>query len=94
MWSWSRHQSDRATAASFTNWRVRDPEPTVFDPEFSETSDKTDGSGTDAGRTPRDGGRCELDRDDAMAEIAASEYARMTVTGLALAGAGPASPRL
>ncbi|WP_040805073.1 hypothetical protein [Nocardia concava] len=86
MWSWSRHQSDRATAASFTNWRVRDPEPTVFDPEFSETSDK-DGSGTDAGRTPRDGGLRILDHDDAMAEIAASEYARMQFAELTLAGA-------
>ncbi|MVU78726.1 hypothetical protein GPX89_15920 [Nocardia sp. ET3-3] len=39
MWSWSNHQSDRATAASFTNWRIREPEPTVTDPEFDETSD-------------------------------------------------------
>ncbi|MEC3913075.1 hypothetical protein [Nocardia sp. CDC160] len=29
----------RATAASFTHWRIQDPEPTVTEPEFTETSD-------------------------------------------------------
>lgn len=40
MWEWSRHQADRAAAGSFTAWRIRDPEPTVTDPEFDETEDE------------------------------------------------------
>ncbi|GAB2566787.1 hypothetical protein [Nocardia heshunensis] len=85
MFSWSRHVSDRATAASFTNWRFRDPEPTVTDPDFHETGD--DESGVDGGRTPRDGGR-SAELDGAMAGIAASAYSRMPLAGMALAGAG------
>ncbi|WP_458685949.1 hypothetical protein [Nocardia tengchongensis] len=40
MWNWSKHQADRAVAASFTAGRYRDPEPTVTDPEFDETPEE------------------------------------------------------
>ncbi|MEC3954798.1 hypothetical protein VMT65_17295 [Nocardia sp. CDC153] len=76
MWSWSEHVAERATAASFLHWRIQDPEPTVTEPEYSETSDGPGASGTDGGLTPRDG--------DAIAD--AYDYARMPDAGLALAG--------
>lgn len=35
MWSWSRHQAQRA-AVSFTVRPIREPEPTIMDPAFDE----------------------------------------------------------
>ncbi|MCP2289095.1 hypothetical protein ACFYT3_18530 [Nocardia amikacinitolerans] len=43
MWEWGRTVAEYATAAA-TNWRVREAEPTILDPEFEEeesTSDTT-----------------------------------------------------
>ncbi|WP_162958327.1 hypothetical protein [Nocardia yunnanensis] len=39
MWSWSEHVAKRAAASSPVDWRTREPEPTVTDPEYTETTD-------------------------------------------------------
>lgn len=46
MWGWSKHQTERATAASWTSWRTREPRPTVTDPDF-----RTEQPETTPGRT-------------------------------------------
>ncbi|MGW4242509.1 hypothetical protein [Nocardia sp. NPDC004722] len=59
----------------------------MTDPDFRETGDDNDASGTDGGRTPRDGGGL-AELDGAMAGISVPAYARMPLAGMALAGAG------
>ncbi|MTE11756.1 hypothetical protein [Nocardia aurantiaca] len=73
MWSWSRHHADRAAAASFTAWRIRDPEPTVIDPEFSETSQDNGATGG-----PRNGERRTTGSDEAMGAAVAPADADVT----------------
>ncbi|MFE3195615.1 hypothetical protein ACFXHA_41895 [Nocardia sp. NPDC059240] len=58
----------------------------MTDPDFRETGDDNDASGTDGGRTPRDGGLAEID--GAMAGITVPAYARMSLAGMSLVGAG------
>ncbi|BEK93378.1 hypothetical protein [Nocardia seriolae] len=71
--------ADRAAAASFTAWRVQDPEPTVTEASFSET--------------PREGGPRDTDNDkmntgtDAMmGDLAALDCADESASEYALVG--------
>lgn len=41
MWEWSRRVHEHAAAASWTRWRITDPEPTILDPETD--ADRDDG---------------------------------------------------
>ncbi|MFE4457759.1 hypothetical protein ACFROC_10430 [Nocardia tengchongensis] len=72
MWNWSKHQADRAVAASFTAWRHRDPEPTVTDPEFDETPEEgreQSGDTAAAGYAETPDGACEDLSEDALAGL-------------------------
>ncbi|MFI1915274.1 hypothetical protein [Nocardia sp. NPDC020380] len=80
MWNWSRHQSERASAASFTQWRVREPRPTVTDLEpFGPGPGE---QGPEPGAGERDFGRVEA------AVAGATAAVGIAGAGAALAQAG------
>ncbi|MFE3105796.1 hypothetical protein [Nocardia tengchongensis] len=69
MWNWSKHQADRAVAASFTAWRHRDPEPTVTDPEFDEEGGDQAGNTAVAGYADTPDGACTDISEDTLAGL-------------------------
>lgn len=57
MWSWSRHQSDRADHSGWTR-RFVEPRPTITDPDFrTETEHRSEGPGAEGGASAGNGGR-------------------------------------
>ncbi|WP_405489617.1 hypothetical protein [Nocardia sp. NBC_00511] len=63
MWSWSKHQTDRAISASFTAWRQTEPEPTITDPDYraeAAASEPGEPVGTDGGTIRTGDEACDM----------------------------------
>lgn len=77
MWSWSKHQTDRAISASFTAWRQTEPEPTITDPDYRVEAATSAPAGDDGGTVRTGDEVCDIPGAPAYSEVSEQSLSGM-----------------